>query len=231
MDDRIVVIIPAYNEERAIARVIADVPKDLASEVIVVNNRSSDLTEDVARAAGATVLSQPQRGYGSACLKGIEYLATRPPHLQPDIVVFMDADYADHPEEMSRVVQPIIEGQYDLVIGSRTLGVKERGAMQPQQVFGNWLATRLIRLLYRKRFTDLGPFRAIRFGKLLQLGMRDRDYGWTVEMQVKAAKHRFRCTEVPVSYRRRIGKSKVTGTVKGSVAAGYKILFTIFRYL
>jgi hypothetical protein len=162
---------------------------------------------------------------------GIAYYAQRPLSLQPDIVVFIDADYSDHPEEMMALVQPILDDEADLVIGSRALGQREKGAMLPQQVFGNWLATRLIRLLYRKRFTDLGPFRAIRFDKLLLLGMRDRTYGWTVEMQIKAAKKKLRCAEVPVRYRKRIGKSKITGTIKGTIGAGYKIITTVFRYL
>ena len=231
MGERVAVIIPAFNEENSVGKVIADIPKDVASEIIVVNNNSSDRTEQVARNAGVTLLDEPRQGYGNACLKAIDYLRNHPAHLQPNIVVFLDADYSDYPDEMRQLVQPIINQEADLVIGSRALGVQESGAMLPQQIFGNWLATRLIWLFYRKRFTDLGPFRAIRFDRLLQLGMRDRNYGWTVEMQLRAIKQRLRCMEIPVSYRRRVGKSKVTGTLKGTVGAGFKIITTIFRYL
>ena len=225
------VIIPAYNEETSIANVLADIPKELVREVIVCNNASTDNTAQVSREAGATVLDQPKRGYGSACLKGISYLKNKVAEDQPDIVVFLDGDYSDHPEEMTQLVAPIIKENIDLVIGSRAIGEMERGAMQPQQIFGNWLATNLIRLFYRYEFTDLGPFRAIRFDKLIEIGMADPDFGWTVEMQVKAAKHKLKCTEIPVSYRRRIGVSKVSGTIKGTFLAGHKILWTIFKLL
>ncbi len=225
------VIIPAYNEEASIANVLADIPKDLVREIIVCNNASTDNTVQVARDAGGTVLDQPRKGYGSACLKGIEYLKNKNPEDHPDIVVFLDGDYSDHPEEMEQLVQPIIEGNFDLVIGSRAIGDMERGAMQPQQIFGNWLATNLIRLFYGYEFTDLGPFRAIKFDKLIEIEMADPDFGWTVEMQVKAAKHKLKSTEIPVSYRRRIGVSKVSGTVKGTFLAGHKILWTIFKLL
>jgi glycosyltransferase involved in cell wall biosynthesis len=225
------VIIPAYNEETSIANVLADIPRDLVREVLVCNNASSDNTAEVARKNGATVLDQPQKGYGSACLKGIEYLKNKPPEEQPQIVVFLDGDYSDHPEEMRQLVEPIIENNIDMVIGSRALGDMERGAMQPQQIFGNWLATNLIKLFYGYEFTDLGPFRAIKFDKLIEIEMEDPDFGWTVEMQVKAAKHKLKCTEIAVSYRRRIGVSKVSGTVKGTFLAGHKILWTIFKLL
>lgn len=228
---RISVIIPAYNEEKSIAHVISDIPADLVQEVIVVNNNSSDNTPEVARAAGATVLHESRPGYGNACLKGIAYLAARPADEQPDIIVFLDGDYSDYPGELPQVVQPILEGKADLVIGSRVLGKREAGALMPQQIFGNWLATTLLRWLYGVRYTDLGPFRAIRFSTLQQLGMRDRNYGWTVEMQARAARQKIRYAEVPVNYRRRIGVSKVSGTVKGSVLAGYKIILTIFKLL
>ena len=228
---RISVIIPAYNEEKSIAHVISDIPADLVQEVIVVNNNSSDNTPAVARAAGATVLDEPRPGYGNACLKGIAYAAAKPAPEQPDIIVFLDGDYSDFPGELPQVVQPILDGQADLVIGSRVLGQREAGALMPQQIFGNWLATTLLRWLYGVRYTDLGPFRAIRFSNLQQLGMRDRNYGWTVEMQARAAKQKIRYAEVPVNYRKRIGVSKVSGTVKGSVLAGYKILLTIFKLL
>jgi glycosyltransferase involved in cell wall biosynthesis len=226
---RVVVIIPAFNEENSVQKVIRDIPKTLVSEIVVVNNNSSDATSENAGAAGATVLSEPRQGYGFACLKGIEYVSRQNP--TPDIVVFVDADYSDHPEEMPKLVAPIVEQGYDLVIGSRALGNRERGAMLPQQIFGNWLATTLMRGLYGTKFTDLGPFRAIRFDQLMAIGMKDQTYGWTVEMQLKAAKLGLRCCEVPVTYRKRIGVSKVSGTVKGTMMAGYKIITTIFRYL
>lgn len=228
---RISVIIPAYNEEKSIAHVISDIPADLVQEVIVVNNNSSDNTPAVAHAAGATVLDEPRPGYGNACLKGIAYAAGKPAAEQPDIIVFLDGDYSDYPGELPQVVQPILAGKADLVIGSRVLGQREAGALMPQQIFGNWLATTLLRWLYGVRYTDLGPFRAIRFSTLQQLGMRDRNYGWTVEMQARAAKQKIRYAEVPVNYRKRIGVSKVSGTVKGSVLAGYKIILTIFKLL
>jgi len=225
------VIIPAYNEERSLPHVLHDIPADWVREIIVCNNASKDNTAEVARAAGATVLYEGRQGYGSACLKGIAYLADKPKTEQPDIVVFLDADYSDHPEELPLVVQPILNENVDLVIGSRALGDMEAGAMQPQQIFGNWLATNLIRLFYGYHFTDLGPFRAIQFEQLLELNMQDPDFGWTVEMQVRAAKMGMICTEVPVSYRRRIGVSKVSGTIRGSILAGQKILWTIFKLL
>jgi len=226
---RVVVIIPAFNEENSVQKVVRDIPKALVSEIVVVNNNSSDATSENASAAGATVLSETRQGYGFACLKGMEYVSRQNP--TPDIVVFVDADYSDHPEEMPKLVAPIVEQGYDLVIGSRALGNRERGAMLPQQIFGNWLATSLMRWLYGTQFTDLGPFRAIRFDKLMAIGMKDQTYGWTVEMQLKAAKLHLQCCEVPVTYRKRIGVSKVSGTVKGTVMAGYKIITTIFQYL
>jgi glycosyltransferase involved in cell wall biosynthesis len=226
---RCVVIIPAFNEENGVGQVIQEIPKGLISEIIVVNNASTDDTEKTARQNGATVLREPTPGYGRACLKGIEYLKNA--ETQPDVVVFLDADHADYPEEMVQLIQPILENKADLVIGSRALGNKERGSMTPQQIFGNWLATRLLKILYKVKFTDLGPFRAIRFDKLVEMDMQDKTYGWTVEMQLKAAKLGYRCVEVPVKYRKRIGFSKISGTVKGTMMAGYKILFTIFKYL
>ena len=222
------VIIPAYNEEKSIAQVIRDIPQTIISETIVVNNASTDQTGERAMEAGATVIREEIPGYGRACLKGIAYLKNSNP--QPDIVVFLDGDYSDYPEEIPDVLKPILEHNVDMVIGSRALGTKEKGSMTPQQVFGNWLATRLLRWFYGVTFTDLGPFRAIKFGKLLELDMQDKTYGWTVEMQLKAAKMKLRCAEVPVRYRKRIGFSKISGTIKGTVLAGYKILYTIFRY-
>ncbi len=225
---KIVVIIPAYNEENSIARVIKDLPADMVDEVIVVNNNSNDETDVNAANAGATVLHEERPGYGYACLKGIEYI--RQLLHAPDIVVFIDADYSDHPEELPLLINPIIYQGMDMVIGSRALGKKEKGSMTPQQVFGNWLATRLMKRLYNVHYTDLGPFRAIRYSRLLEIDMQDTTYGWTVEMQLKAAKLQMKTTEVPVKYRKRIGFSKISGTVKGTVMAGYKIITTIFKY-
>ncbi len=225
---KICVIIPAFNEENGVGEVIREIPKRLVDEVVVVNNASTDNTEKIAREAGATVLREPVPGYGRACLKGIAYLKNL--NTPPDIVVFLDADHSDYPEEMEQLIRPIADGTAHLVIGSRALGKKEAGSMTPQQIFGNWLATRLLYLIYKVRFTDLGPFRAIGFAQLLELNMQDKTYGWTVEMQVKAAKKNLKCIEVPVRYRKRIGFSKISGTVKGTVLAGYKIIATLLRY-
>jgi glycosyltransferase involved in cell wall biosynthesis len=225
------VIIPAFNEAESIGKVVGDIPKGLVREVVVVNNSSTDATETNAKAAGATVLRETRKGYGFACLCGIAYANAKQGAERPDIIVFIDGDYSDHPEQLPDLLRPILEEGYDMVIGSRALGARERGSMTPQQVFGNWLATTLIRLFYRTRYTDLGPFRVIKMDKLLALEMKDQTYGWTVEMQLKAAKKKFKTTEVAVNYRRRIGVSKVSGTVKGTILAGYKILYTIFRYL
>lgn len=226
---KICVIIPAFNEENGVGKVIEEIPKHLVSEIIVVNNASTDNTERVALQKGATVMREPIAGYGRACLKGIDYL--RKSKTPPDIVIFLDADHSDYPEEMIKLIEPIQRDGVDLVIGSRALGTKERGSMTPQQIFGNWLATRLLKLLYGVKFTDLGPFRAIQFNKLIELNMQDKTYGWTVEMQLKAAKLGMACVEVPVGYRKRIGFSKISGTVKGTLLAGYKIITIIFRYL
>ena len=228
---RIDVIIPAFNEENSVGKVIADIPKELVREIIISNNASTDRTAEMVLKSNATLVNQPVRGYGNACLKGIEYLKNKPKEEQPDIVVFLDADYSDHPEEMTKLVRPILEDNMDMVIGSRALGNMESGSMTPQQIFGNWLATSLIRLFYKYEFTDLGPFRAITFDKLMELDMQDQTYGWTVEMQVKAAKMKFNCIEIPVTYRQRIGFSKISGTVKGTILAGHKILWTIFKLL
>jgi len=222
------VVIPAYNEEKSIGNVLGDIDRKLVRNVVVVNNNSSDGTAANAEKAGATVLHEQMQGYGAACLRGIYYVNQISP--KADVLVFMDADYSDHPEELEKVVAPIKERNIDFVIGSRALGNKEKGSMMPQQVFGNWLATRLIKLFYGVKFTDLGPFRAIKLKKLNDLGMADTNFGWTVEMQVKAAKQKLSFEEVPVKYRKRIGVSKVTGTLKGSILAGYKIIWTIFKY-
>ena len=224
------VIIPAYNESASIGKVIGDIPRELVRDIIVCNNNSTDATASVAAASGAIVVDQPLRGYGNACLAGMAYIKERPLVEQPDIIVFMDGDYSDYPQEMKALLSPIKEGK-DMVIGSRVKGNPDRGSLTIPQRFGNWLATRLIHMMYGFRFSDLGPFRAIRWQKLLSLDMQDKNYGWTVEMQVKALQQHLACAEVPVSYRKRIGTSKVSGTVKGSILAGYKILWTIFKSL
>ncbi len=223
---KIIVIIPAFNEARAIAQVIGDIPDSLADEVVVVNNASTDATEENARAAGATVLREDRQGYGWACLRGIAYAQAQ----EPDIIVFLDGDYSDHPDEMGRLVQPIITGEADFVIGSRMRGEREPGAMLPQALFGNRLACGLMRWIWDVEYTDLGPFRAIRADALQALQMEDKTFGWTIEMQIKAAEAGLRIREVPVSYRKRVGVSKITGTISGTVKASAKILWTIFAY-
>jgi glycosyltransferase involved in cell wall biosynthesis len=220
------VVIPALDEAASIGRVLADIPRDSVRRVVVADNGSRDATADVAARAGAIVVNEPRRGYGSACLAGIAALASDP----PDIVVFLDADWSDHPEELPQLVAPIVAGRAELVIGSRLLGRAERGALAPQARHGNRLACFLLGRLYGARFTDLGPFRAIRWTALASLDMRDTNFGWTVEMQLKAARAGLACAEVPVRYRRRIGVSKITGTVSGTLRAGAKILWTIFYY-
>lgn len=224
----VIVIIPAYNEENAVGKVVNAIPKDWVREIVVVNNNSNDQTPVVAREAGATVLEQPLQGYGNACLKGLEYVGAK--ESPPAVILFLDADYSDYPEEAPLLIAPILSGKVDMVIGSRNLGERERGAMTPQQIFGNWLATTLIRWFYGVRYTDLGPFRAVGYQQLCQIDMQDKTYGWTVEMQVKAAKLGLKTKEVPVSYRNRIGHSKISGTIKGTVLAGYKIITTIIKY-
>ena len=222
------VIIPAVNEEESIGKVVNEIPKDITDTIIVCNNGSKDRTEEVAKAAGAIVVNEPHPGYGWACLKGMEYAAEM--ETKPDIIVFIDGDYSDYPQEMPQVIAPILDKDIDLVIGSRALGAKEKGSMTVPQRFGNWLATRLMRLFYRVRYTDLGPFRAIKYDRLMALGMSDKTYGWTIEMQLRAAKQKLTYTEVPVNYKKRIGVSKVSGTIKGTILAGYKIIFAIFKY-
>jgi len=222
---QVAVVIPARNEAASLPMVLDAIPRHLVDEVVVVDNASTDGTAEAALGRGAILLREPRRGYGSACLRGLEHLRTR----RPDVVVFLDADYSDHPEEMALLLEPIERGQADLVIGSRVLGTRERGALLPQARVGNWVATRLIRALYGGRYTDLGPFRAVRFEALERLGMADRDFGWTAEMQVKALLAGLRVREVPVSYRRRVGTSKITGTLWGTLRAGAKILWTIGR--
>lgn len=224
---KIKVIIPAVNEADSISKVIAEIP-DFVSEIIVVNNGSTDNTASVAKAAGATVLEEPKKGYGNACLKGLAYLSEI--DTPPDIVVFLDGDYSDYPAEMTQIVTPIVNNEVDFVVGARVSAKREAGSMTFPQRFGNWLATFLMRYLFQSRFTDLGPFRAIRYSTLQQLQMQDQTYGWTVEMQLKVLKKNIRYTEVPVSYKKRIGESKVSGTIKGAIFAGVKILGWIFKY-
>lgn len=225
-DQKVIVVIPAFNEEKSIAKVIKDIPSTIVSAVIVTNNNSTDNTSKIAEEAGAIVLDENRKGYGWACLKGI----AKAKQLGADIIIFLDGDYSDHPEQLPEVIAPILKDEADLVIGSRALGKKEKGSLTPQQVFGNWLATRLMRIFYGVKYTDLGPFRAITVNGLDKLDMQDKTYGWTIEMQIRAAQHNLRSIEVPVDYRKRIGVSKVSGTVKGTIMAGYKIIFAILKY-
>jgi glycosyltransferase involved in cell wall biosynthesis len=224
---RIDVVIPALNEEASLPLVLAELPRPPVRRVVVADNGSRDGTARVARDGGAVVVRAERRGYGSACLAGLDHLRRNDP---PDVVVFIDADYSDHPDELPRLVAPLLAGEADMVIGSRTLGERERGALLPQARAGNLVACALIRLLYGHRYTDLGPFRAARWDALERLAMEDLDFGWTAEMQVKALRRGLRVTEVPVSYRKRVGVSKITGTVMGTLRAGYKILWTVLRH-
>ena len=225
MSPKISVIIPAYNEEKSLPLVLNDLPKDQLHQIIVVDNRSTDRTAEVARENGATVVHERRRGYGRACLTGMAALDA------PDIVVFLDGDYSDYPEEISLLVEPILKGEADFVVGSRMLLAESRQALLPQARYGNQLAVFLIRLFFGHRFTDLGPFRAIRSESLQAIGMHDQDFGWTVEMQIKAVQNGLRIREVPVRYRIRVGVSKITGTLSGTLKAGTKIIYTIFKYL
>lgn len=224
---KITVIIPAYNEEKSIGKVIQEIPK-IVCEIIVVNNNSTDATAKVAFENGATVLTENQKGYGYACLKGMEYIAQL--KTKPDIVVFLDGDYSDYPQELTQIITPILEENIDFVVGSRVPEFRENGSMTPQQVFGNWLATTLMKSFFGATFTDLGPFRAIKYQKLVALQMEDKTYGWTVEMQLKVLKQKMTYVEIPVHYKNRIGVSKVSGTLKGTVMAGVKIIGWIFKY-
>jgi len=221
------VIIPAYNEEKSIPKVLADIP-NIVRNILVANNNSTDRTGEVAKAAGAEVVFEGQKGYGKACLTAMDWIRNQ--EVQPDIVVFLDGDYSDYPDEMTDLIRPILDRKADMVIGSRALGKREAGSMTFPQVFGNWLATTMMRYIQGAKFSDLGPFRAISWKKLLELNMIDQNFGWTIEMQIKAHQKGLRYTEVPVNYRKRIGVSKVSGTVKGVIGAGYKIIFTIFKY-
>lgn len=221
---RVSVLIPALDEEDAIGAVIDEIPRPPVTDILVVDNGSSDRTVEVARAHGARVVREERRGYGSACLQGLAEIG------DTDILVFLDGDHSDYPEELPSLIGPIIAGEADLVIGSRALGEKEPGALTPQQVYGNGLACLLMRLFLGHRYTDLGPFRAIRWDALQRLDMMDTNYGWTVEMQIKVVRRGLRVVEVPVRYRRRIGRSKISGTVSGAIKAGFKIILTILRY-
>ena len=221
------VIIPAYNEAESIGKVIKHLPS-YVNEIIVVNNNSSDDTAKNALQAGATILTELNSGYGNACLNGLNYLELQTQ--KTDIVVFLDGDFSDYPEELTKIVAPIIEKNVDFVLGARVKNLREKGAMKPQQIFGNWLATFLMRLFYKSEFTDLGPFRAIKYKTLQALKMQDPTYGWTVEMQLKILKQKYIYKEIPVKYRNRIGVSKVSGTLKGSIFAGIKILTWILKY-
>lgn len=222
---RVAVIIPALNEEASVAAVIAAIPRELGAEIIVVDNGSTDRTAEVAAAAGARVVTEPQRGYGAACLRGLAAVGNI------EVVAFLDADFSDDPRLLPELVRPILEGEADLVIGSRMLGEREPGALPPHSRFGNWVAGQILTHLYGQPTTDLGPFRAISRMALGRLHMCDRGFGWTMEMQAKAARLRLRVRELPVPYRRRVGKSKITGTVVGSAKAGAIILLTAFRLL
>lgn len=227
MQASIVVIIPVYNEASSIGKVLADIPSEV-NEVIVVNNGSTDTTVAQAQKGNATVLHEDRKGYGYACLKGMEYIVGK--NEKPSIVVFLDGDYSDYPEELTKIIAPILEDSVDMVIGARVKELRESGSMTVPQIFGNWLATSLMWLFFGSTFTDLGPFRAIKYDKLLALNMEDKTYGWTVEMQLKVLKKKYNYREIPVKYRNRIGVSKVSGTVKGAIFAGVKILSWIFKY-
>lgn len=223
---KVKVIIPAFNEEESIGYVIKDIPP-LVNEIVVCDNNSTDSTKTVALNAGATVVFQPKSGYGNACLKGMEYIQEQKE--TPDVIVFLDGDYSDYPEQMTNLIAQMEKG-FDLVIGSRTLGEKEKGSMTFPQIFGNWLATSMMKIFYGAKYTDLGPFRAIKYSVLQEINMEDKNYGWTIEMQMKILRRGYSYTEVPVDYKNRIGTSKVSGTLKGVIGAGYKIITSIFKY-
>ena len=228
LNKNIKLVIPAYNEAESIALVLNAIPKGICTEIIVTDNNSTDATTAIAKACGATVLFEKNAGYGNACLKGLQHIRDNG---GCDIVVFLDADFSDYPSDLPTIVSPIIFGEADMVIGSRIKSLRLPGSMTPQQVFGNWLAVTLIKLIFKHKFLDLGPFRAITWQALEKINMVDKNYGWTVEMQIKAVKHKMRCLNVPVNYRNRVGGvSKVSGSIKGSILAGYKIIKTIFKY-
>lgn len=220
------VIIPALNEEEALPFVLREIPRDWVRRVVVADNGSTDSTAQAALAEGAEVVTELQRGYGAACLRAMDHLEQDP----PDVVVFLDGDHSDYPEDMAKVLEPIIAGRADFVVGSRVAGGADWQSLTPQQQVGNRVACRMMRILYGVSYTDLGPFRAIRWPTLMGLGMVDRNYGWTVEMQIKTAKQGIPYAEVPVRYRKRIGVSKVSGTLRGALGAGTKILWLLGRY-
>ena len=217
--NKIAVIIPVLNEESSIGKVLDDIPKKV-NEIIVVDNGSKDNSAIISKKRNATVLYEKRKGYGFACLKGISYLKNK----TPDIVVFLDGDYSDFPEELDKIIAPIEKGNVDFSLGARVKSLREPGSLTAQQIFGNALACVLMRLIYKSRFSDLGPFRAILWETLQSLDMQDKTYGWTVEMQLKILKRKIPYTEIPIHYRKRIGTSKVSGTLKGTIIAGYKIL-------
>ena len=229
---RVFVVIPMFNEEESIGCVLTDLPA--VRRVFVVDNGSTDNGPAIAREAKATVVTETRRGYGQACLAGIAaidecFAVGSTEDAEAAIVVFLDGDYSDHPDELPLLIEPIVRDKADFVVGSRTLGERESGAMHFQAIFGNRLACWLMRLFWRANFSDLGPFRAIRYRSLKQLDMQDTNYGWTIEMQIKAVRQQLCCSEIPVSYRRRIGVSKISGTISGTFKAGYKILLTVWR--
>jgi len=223
------VIIPTLNEQNGVGLVIKELPNEFIRDIYVVDNGSTDNTPITAKNHGAIVLFEENKGYGYACLKGINYIKEQAKTL-PDAIIFIDGDHSDYPEQASELIEKLNQG-YDMVIGSRTRGKMEKGSMTIAQVFGNWLASRLIKLFYGISYTDLGPFRIIKWDSLMQINMQDKTYGWTVEMQLKAAKLKMKTCEITVNYRNRIGTSKISGTVKGTILAGYKIITTIFRYI
>jgi glycosyltransferase involved in cell wall biosynthesis len=223
---KVFVVIPAFNEEQSIGKVINDIPHVPVMNIVVVNNGSSDKTQNIVESLGATALFEPRKGYGWACLKGCEFVEK----MKGETIVFLDGDYSDYPEQLPSVITPIYQQNMDLVIGSRALGNREKGSMTVPQHFGNWLASKLLKIFYGVNYTDLGPFRAIRFERYKSLGMSDKTYGWTIEMQIKAAQKKMNYCEVPVDYKARIGVSKVSGTIKGAVMAGIKIIFAVFKY-
>jgi len=219
------IVIPAFNEEKSIPLVIGDIPKTLPHDLVVVNNGSFDKTEKICNDIGVKVINESRKGYGRACLKGIDYFKSK----SPDIIVFLDADYSDFPQDILSIINSIINDQYDFVLGSRISGKRESGSILPQALIGNKFAVLLIKWFFGFQYTDCGPLRALRFQKLLEINMQDTNFGWNVEMQAKAIIHNLRINEVPVSYRKRIGVSKITGTFSGTVRAGIKIIFTILK--